>query len=91
VVFIGANSGVGFATAKVLANTSETFHVIVASRTLEKAQAAMNEITAAGMKGTLSAVKLNLTDEESIEKAVALVTNDFGAAYMSHAIPEQRS
>jgi hypothetical protein len=33
---IGANSGVGFETAKVIACASGDFHVIVASRTLEK-------------------------------------------------------
>lgn len=75
---IGANSGVGFATAKVIACASEDFHVIMASRSLEKAKSAMSEIEAAGTKGLLSTVQLDVTDERSIEQAVALVKQKFG-------------
>ena len=75
---IGANSGVGFATAKVIACASEVFHVIMASRSLEKAKSAMSEIEAAGTKGLLSTVQLDVTDERSIEQAVALVNQKFG-------------
>ena len=75
---IGANSGVGFATAKVIACASEDFHVIMASRSLEKAESAMSEIEAAGTKGLLSTVQLDVTNERSIEEAVALVKQKFG-------------
>ena len=75
---IGANSGVGFATAKVIACASEVFHVIMASRSLEKAKSAMSEIEAAGIKGLLSTVQLDVTDERSIEQAVALINQKFG-------------
>ena len=75
---IGANSGIGFATAKVIACASEVFHVIIASRSLEKAKSAMSEIEADGIKGHLSTLQLDVTDERSIEQAVALVTQKFG-------------
>lgn len=75
---IGANSGVGFATAKVIACASETFHVIMTSRSLEKADHAKSEIEAAGTKGLLSTAQLDVTDERSIERAVALVREKFG-------------
>jgi NAD(P)-dependent dehydrogenase (short-subunit alcohol dehydrogenase family) len=69
---------VGFATSKVLVSTSDTYHVIISSRTLEKAVAAKSELEAAGIKGTLSAIQLDVTDEESIEAAAALVQQQFG-------------
>jgi NAD(P)-dependent dehydrogenase (short-subunit alcohol dehydrogenase family) len=50
----------------------------MASRSLEKAKAAMSEIEAAGIKGTLSTVQLEVTDEKSIEEAAAHVQQHFG-------------
>jgi NAD(P)-dependent dehydrogenase (short-subunit alcohol dehydrogenase family) len=76
--FTGANSGVGFATAKVLASASDSFHVIITSRTLSKAEAAKSEIEAGGIKGTLSTLQLDVTDEKSISEAVAHVEQEFG-------------
>ncbi|KAI9740167.1 MAG: hypothetical protein M1834_004745 [Cirrosporium novae-zelandiae] len=78
VLITGANSGVGFAAAKVIACASESFHVIMASRTLEKAKNAISEIEAAGIKGHLSPVQLDVTDENSVEQAAALVEQKFG-------------
>ena len=68
----------GFATAKVIACASEIFHVIMASRSLEKVKSATSEVDAAGKKGLLSTVQLDVTDERSIEQAVALVNQKFG-------------
>jgi NAD(P)-dependent dehydrogenase (short-subunit alcohol dehydrogenase family) len=74
----GANSGIGFATSKVLVKASNTFHVIIASRSVEKAQAAQSEIEATGIKGTLSTIQLDVTDRKSIEAAAANVKEEFG-------------
>jgi NAD(P)-dependent dehydrogenase (short-subunit alcohol dehydrogenase family) len=76
--FTGANSGVGFATTKVLASASDSFHVIITSRTLSKAEAAKSKIEAGGIKGTLSTLQLDVTDEKSISEAVAHVEQEFG-------------
>lgn len=48
------------------------------SRTLEKAQSAASEIEAAGPKGNLSAVQLDVVDEQSIRRAAAHVRREFG-------------
>jgi NAD(P)-dependent dehydrogenase (short-subunit alcohol dehydrogenase family) len=50
----------------------------MASRSLEKAKAAMSEIEAAGIKGAVSIVQLDVTDEKSIEEAAAHVDREFG-------------
>lgn len=62
----------------MLTCASELFHVIIASRSLEKAKAAMSEIEATGIKGTLSTVQLDVTDEKSIEEAAAHIQQQFG-------------
>lgn len=68
----------GFATAKVLASASDTFHVIMASRSHEKVKAAMSEIEASSPKGALSYIRLDVTDERSVEEAAAHVKEKFG-------------
>ncbi|KAE9362865.1 putative short chain dehydrogenase/reductase [Stipitochalara longipes BDJ] len=78
VLITGANSGVGYATAKVLTSASDAFHVIICARSLEKGKAAKAEIEAGGIKGTLSAIQLDVTDETSISEAVAHVQKQFG-------------
>jgi NAD(P)-dependent dehydrogenase (short-subunit alcohol dehydrogenase family) len=62
----------------VLVNASPSFHIIMAGRSLEKAEAAKSEIEVSGIKGTLSALQLEVTDEASIQKAAAQVQQQFG-------------
>jgi NAD(P)-dependent dehydrogenase (short-subunit alcohol dehydrogenase family) len=69
---------VGFAASKVLVCASDTFHVIMACRSLDKAQAAKAEIEGASIKGTLSTVQLDVTVEKSIKAAAAHVQQKFG-------------
>ncbi|KAJ4295094.1 hypothetical protein N0V90_007103 [Kalmusia sp. IMI 367209] len=78
VLITGANSGIGFATAKVLVCSSDAFHVIIASRTLEKAKAAQAEIETLNPKGSLSTIILDVTIKESIEDAAARVKQAYG-------------
>ncbi|KAF2105791.1 short chain dehydrogenase/reductase [Lophiotrema nucula] len=78
VLITGANSGLGFAISKVLATTSSDFHIIIASRTLDKANEALASIEALQPKGTLSAIYLDVTDKSSIQAAAAQVEQTFG-------------
>ena len=75
----GANSGVGYAATNILLRASEPFHVIMASRSLDKAQAAMSEIQTWGnLKGTLSTIQLELTNQASILAAAKSVEETHG-------------
>lgn len=77
----GANSGIGYATAQVLLAeaTSPTFHVIIAARSLEKAEGAKSSLEASGnLKGQLSTVVIDVTDPNSITKAAAQIKEQFG-------------
>ena len=50
----------------------------MASRSLEKGQAALSELKADGPKGALSTVQLDVTDDKSIEAAAAHMQQMFG-------------
>jgi len=69
---------VGYAATKVIATASEDFHVIMACRSIEKAENAKKEIVGVGIKGALSTVQLDVTDKKSIEKAAEWVQTKFG-------------
>ena len=69
----GANSGVGYAATQVIARASPDFEVIMAGRSLSKIHSAQSEIEAAGVKGRLSPVQLDVTDEASVDAAAAAV------------------
>ncbi|KAL8832138.1 MAG: hypothetical protein Q9170_004997, partial [Blastenia crenularia] len=74
----GANSGVGFATTKVLANSPTGFHIIMAGRSPDKVKTAMAEINQPGIKGSVSAIQLDVTDETSIKQAAHHVEQEYG-------------
>lgn len=68
----------GFAATKVILEASQAYHVIMAGRTLDKVHTALNELRSSGIKGSVSALQLDVTDENSIEKAAATVKEQFG-------------
>ncbi|KAL2061048.1 hypothetical protein VTL71DRAFT_9100 [Oculimacula yallundae] len=78
VLITGANSGIGYATAKVIVSASNDFHVIMAGRTLEKVNTAKSEIEATGISGRLSTIQLDVTDQASIDKAIVFVGDKYG-------------
>ncbi|KAK5045510.1 hypothetical protein LTR84_009128 [Exophiala bonariae] len=87
VLITGANSGVGYATAEVIAEASESYHVILSSRNLENAEKALVEISSnANVKGSISALQLDVTDRVSIEAAAREVLRDFGKVAVSDSI-----
>lgn len=79
VLITGANVGVGFASAKVIASASDKFHVFVTGRSLAKAQGAVAKLEATGeLKGTVSPLQLDVTDVASVDAAVKAVDEKFG-------------
>jgi NAD(P)-dependent dehydrogenase (short-subunit alcohol dehydrogenase family) len=76
--FEGANSGIGYATAKVFASTSPNYHVIVAGRNIDACKTAAEEIKANGVKGSLSALQLDVNSQQSVDAAAQQVEEEFG-------------
>jgi NAD(P)-dependent dehydrogenase (short-subunit alcohol dehydrogenase family) len=75
---LGANSGIGFETAKAFVSASPSYHVLLACRSIEKAEQAIADIKSTDHKGTLSALHLDVTDETIINAAVETVSSTFG-------------
>ena len=80
VLITGANSGVGLATTKVLTSASTDYHVIIAARSLSKAQTAKSEVEAENPNNAsrLSSLQLDVTDGSSITGARDFVEKEFG-------------
>ena len=80
VLITGANSGVGLAAAKVLTSASKNYHVIMASRSLAKIEAAKSEVEKENPDSAsrISTVQLDVTDTASITKAHDFVEKNFG-------------
>ncbi|GIK04327.1 hypothetical protein Aspvir_008407 [Aspergillus viridinutans] len=79
VLITGANSGIGFATAKTILSASSDYHVIIGSRSVQNGQNAVEAIQSMGTtKGSLSSVQLDVTDPTSIESAAKHIESQFG-------------
>ena len=73
---IQANSGVGYATAQILADHPD-HHVILACRDLQKDQRALSELQSKSLRGTLSLLQLGVEDDTSITQAVHTVDEQY--------------
>ncbi|KAF2096634.1 putative short chain dehydrogenase/reductase [Rhizodiscina lignyota] len=79
VLITGANGGLGYATAKILLCTSSDYHVIVGSRKGYNGVEAVSKLQAMpNIKGTVSSVQLDVTDDASIALAAKEVEETFG-------------
>ncbi|WP_033437246.1 oxidoreductase [Saccharothrix sp. NRRL B-16314] len=76
VLVTGANSGLGLRTAEVLAGRGA--HVVLACRSAERGQRALEQVLATGGKAEL--VSLDLADLSSVRAAAALVRERTGDA-----------
>ncbi|KAJ6102850.1 hypothetical protein N7486_005277 [Penicillium sp. IBT 16267x] len=74
---IGANSGIGYATAKTIAS-HPNYHVILACRDPSKGHEACSQLKTDHIQGTLSVIQLDVEDDTSISKAVKAVSDQFG-------------
>ncbi|GAM37162.1 hypothetical protein TCE0_022f06842 [Talaromyces pinophilus] len=81
ILITGANSGIGLASSKVLACASSSYNVLMAGRSLSRLDAALNNLKSSfseELKGTLSTIQLDVTDDASITKAVEHITQTYG-------------
>ncbi len=71
VLVTGAKSGIGFEIVKALLQSKKVYHILVGSRTEAKATAAIEMLgkEVPDTTSTLGAVQVDLTSDESIEKA----------------------
>jgi NAD(P)-dependent dehydrogenase (short-subunit alcohol dehydrogenase family) len=77
--YIGANQGLGFETAKNLITTSADYHVILGCRDPAKGEAAAKTLKElSDVKGEVSTIQIEVTDDKSVDTAAAKVEADYG-------------
>ena len=77
VLVTGGNNGIGLETCSQLAEQPET-HVIMASRSIEKGQKALEAVRARAPQASINLVQLDITSDTSIDAAVKQVTDTHG-------------
>lgn len=71
VLITGGNNGIGYETVKALMQSKKAYHILLGSRSLEKAKLAIETLQkeCPDSPNTVEIVQVDLTSDESIEKA----------------------
>ncbi|KAI1171160.1 putative short chain dehydrogenase/reductase [Nemania sp. FL0916] len=81
ILVTGGNSGIGYEAVMALANASSDFHIFLGSRSKENGQEALRKIQAtsgSGLKGSVSVIQIDITNQESINSARENIESQFG-------------
>jgi NAD(P)-dependent dehydrogenase (short-subunit alcohol dehydrogenase family) len=81
IIFItGANTGLGFETVKALCDSQISYKIILGSRSLEKAEAAIAEAEKLypNSRSALAAVQVDIESDESISNAFKSISANYG-------------
>lgn len=76
----GGNNGIGYETVKAFLQSAQPYHVLMGSRSMEKASLAIETLhqECPDSANTVEAVQVDLTSDESIEKAFEQVKTSPG-------------
>jgi NAD(P)-dependent dehydrogenase (short-subunit alcohol dehydrogenase family) len=71
VLVTGGNNGIGYETVKAFLQSDKSYHVLLGSRSLEKAKLAIETLhkECPESTNTIEAVQVDLTSDKSIQKA----------------------
>jgi NAD(P)-dependent dehydrogenase (short-subunit alcohol dehydrogenase family) len=80
VTVTGGNGGIGYETVKALLRSDKPYHIMMGSRSLDKANTAIETLRSEcpGASNTVEAVQVDLTSDESIENAFKQVESSHG-------------
>jgi NAD(P)-dependent dehydrogenase (short-subunit alcohol dehydrogenase family) len=80
VLVTGANTGLGFEIVLALCGSEKSYEILLGGRSLEKAQAAVKRAQVEFPKSTstLSAVQIDLEDDDSITRCFEEASSKFG-------------
>ncbi|KAM0246095.1 hypothetical protein ACHAQJ_010347 [Trichoderma viride] len=80
ILITGGNTGLGLETVRSLCRSSESYNILLAGRSLEKATAAAEKVVSERLSSrtTVEPIQLDVEDDESINSAFKLVEQQFG-------------
>ncbi|KAI0126268.1 hypothetical protein BJ170DRAFT_707754 [Xylariales sp. AK1849] len=80
VLVTGGNNGIGYEIVKALLESDKAYHVLMGSRSADKAELAIEKLhqECPDSTNTVETVQVNLNSDESIEKAFEQVKNSHG-------------
>ena len=74
ILITGANQGIGFATVQqIISDSSEEIRIYVGARSITKATEAIERIKSASAKIELIPIEIDITKNDTIEKAVTQI------------------
>jgi NAD(P)-dependent dehydrogenase (short-subunit alcohol dehydrogenase family) len=76
--YLGANQGIGFETAKTLLLSSPHYHVVLGSRDFIKGLEAASNLRKLSIKGEVTAIQIDVTNDTSVDAAATHITDIFG-------------
>ncbi|KAK1540793.1 short-chain dehydrogenase [Colletotrichum paranaense] len=80
VLITGANTGIGYETVKILLQSDRAYHIIVGSRSLEKGDSALAELTKEfpSTASSLEVIQVDVADDDSIIGAFKSIKEKHG-------------
>ncbi|OHE98620.1 short-chain dehydrogenase [Colletotrichum orchidophilum] len=80
VLITGANTGIGYETVKALLQSERTYHIIIGSRSVEKGETALADLTKEfpSTASSLEVIQVDVADDESILAAFKNVKERHG-------------
>ena len=76
----GGNAGLGYLTLEALCQSSKAYTILLGGRSLDKAKNAVQQLQKENPQtsSTITAVQIDIEDDESIQKLFQHVTDEYG-------------
>ncbi len=78
ILITGANRGIGFSVLQALATRSSSDHYLLAARSLENGELAIQELRKSGVQAEIHVMQLDVANESSIKAAEREVRKQYG-------------
>lgn len=78
VLITGANQGLGYEVVKKLAAENQNFRILLGSRDPARGEKAAAEVPKLASNTLVDAIQIDVTSDESVEKAVKTVDDKYG-------------